>query len=115
VSTAYRDLLSPLTRQRAVLGCMVVGESDGLIVDSTLQVGVQGEAVAALAASLYRKARLSAEAASLGSVSFLRLEAEGGHLCIAGRNDLVVVAVAETRVNIGLLRAAMLRAAETLS
>ncbi len=115
MTTVYRDLLSPLTRQRAVLGCMVVGESDGLIVDSTLQVGVHGDAVAALAASLFRKARLSAEAASLGRVSFLRLEAEQGHLCVAGKNELVIVAVAESRANIGLLRAAMLRAADLLA
>jgi predicted regulator of Ras-like GTPase activity (Roadblock/LC7/MglB family) len=115
MTTQFRQLLSPLTRQRAVLGCMVVGESDGLIIDSTLQVGVHGEAVAALAASLFRKARLSAETAGLGSVGFLRLEAQNGHVCAAGRSELVLVAVAESRANIGLLRAAMLRAAETLA
>jgi predicted regulator of Ras-like GTPase activity (Roadblock/LC7/MglB family) len=115
MSTAYRALIAPLTRQRAVLGCMVVGESDGLIIDSTLQVGVHGDAVAALAASLYRKARLSADAAGLGQVSFLRLEAGDGHVCVAGRKDLVIVTVAEGRANIGLLRAEMLRAAEVLA
>ena len=115
MTTQFRDLLAPLTRQRAVLGCMVVGEGDGLIIDSTLQVGVRGEAVAALAASLYRKARLSSQAAGLGSVRFLRLEAADGHVCAAGRNDLVLIAVAEARANIGLLRAAMLRAAEMLA
>lgn len=115
MSATYRELLAPLTRQRAVRGCMVVGESDGLIIDSTLQVGVQGDAVAALAASLYRRARLSADAAGLGSVAFLRLEAADGLVCAAGRQDLVIVTVAESRVNVGLLRSAMLRAAEELA
>lgn len=115
MTTPFRDVLTPLTRQRAVLGCMVVAEGDGLIVDSTLQVGVPGDAVAALAASLYRKARLSAETAGLGTVAFLRMEAEQGHVCAAGRDDLLLVVVAESRVNIGLLRAEMLRAAEGLA
>lgn len=115
MTAPFRDVLTPLTRQRAVLGCMVVAESDGLIVDSTLQVGVQGDAIAALAASLYRKARLSSDAAGLGAVAFLRLEASEGHVCAAGRDDLLLVVVAESRVNIGLLRTAMLRAAEALA
>ena len=54
-----RDLLSTLIRQRGVLGCLVVGERDGIIVDANVQVGVRSNVVAALAAALYRKARLS--------------------------------------------------------
>jgi predicted regulator of Ras-like GTPase activity (Roadblock/LC7/MglB family) len=115
MTVPFRDVMMPLTRQRAVLGCLVVAESDGLIVDSALQIGVQGDAVAALAASLYRKARLSSETAGLGTVAFLRMEAEQGHICAVGRDDLLLVVVAESRVNIGLLRAEMLRAAEGLA
>ena len=54
---------------------LVVSERDGIVVESNLQIGQSGDRVAALAASLYRKARLSARAAGLGAVSFMQLEA----------------------------------------
>ena len=64
----------------------------------------------ALAASLYRKARLSAGAAGLGAVSFMQLEAPGGRICAVGGGDLVLVVVAEPAVNVGLVRVELLRA-----
>jgi predicted regulator of Ras-like GTPase activity (Roadblock/LC7/MglB family) len=115
VSSPFLALLTALTRQRGVMGSMVVGEGDGIIVDSNLQLGVKGNTVAALAASLYRKARLSAEAAGLGAVLFLRLEAERGHIFAAGRGELVLVTVAGERANVGLIRVEMLKAAEALA
>jgi len=111
----FLSVLTSLTRQRGVVGSMVVGEGDGIIVDSNLQLGVRGNAVAALAASLYRKARLSADAAGLGAVAFLRLEAERGHIFAAGRGELVLVTVAAERANLGLIRVEMLKALETLA
>ena len=110
----FAEVLASLTRQRGVLGSMVVGESDGLIVDSSLQIGVKGPVVAALAASLYRRARMSADAAGVGTATFLQLEAERGRVCAVGRNDLVLVALAEPRANVGMLRIEMLRALEVL-
>lgn len=113
-ATPFAEVLSTLTRQRGVLGSMVVSESDGIVVDSNLQIGIKGNVVAALAASLYRKARLSAEAAGLGSAAFLQLEAQRGRVCAVGRGDLLLVTVAESRANVGLIRVEMLRAAEVL-
>lgn len=115
MKSPFTDMLAGLTRQRGVLGTMVVGESDGLIVDSAIQIGVKGPVVAALAASLYRRARLSADAAGVGTATFLALEAERGRVCAVGRNDLVLVTLAEPRVNVGMLRIEMLRALEGLA
>jgi predicted regulator of Ras-like GTPase activity (Roadblock/LC7/MglB family) len=98
-----------------VSGCMVVGEADGMIVDSNLQVGVNGEAFAALSASLYRKARRAAQAAGFGEAGFFELDADGGRVCAAGRSELVIVVVAEPRVNVGLLRVEMLKALEAFA
>ncbi|MDB4907510.1 MAG: hypothetical protein JWO05_2294 [Gemmatimonadetes bacterium] len=110
--TPFGSLLDTLTRQRGVKAGMVVSESDGIIIDSNMQIGVHGDRVAALAASLYRKARMSATAAGLGTATFFQLEAERGRLCAAGRNDLVVVVVTEAQANVGLIRMELLRAAE---
>ena len=112
--TPYSALLAGLIRHRGVKGCLVVGEADGLIVDSTLQWGVNGTTFAALAASLFRKARRSSQAAGFGDAAFFQLEAERGRLCAVGRRDLVLVVVAEPRVNVGMVRVDMLKAAGAL-
>ena len=39
-ATPFAEVLASLTRQRGVLGSMVVSEADGIIVDSNLQIGV---------------------------------------------------------------------------
>jgi predicted regulator of Ras-like GTPase activity (Roadblock/LC7/MglB family) len=89
---------------------LIVSESDGLVVDSKLRFGEQEDRVAALAASIYRKARLSADAAQLGAVSFLQLDAERGRVCAVGRRDLVIVVVADPAANVGLIRVELLKA-----
>ena len=114
MSSPFSEILSSLIRQRGVLGSMVVSEADGIIVDSNLQIGVRGQAVAALTASLFRKARLSSRAAGLGEAAFLQLEAATGRVCAAGRGDLVIVTVAESRANVGLIRVEMLKALGSL-
>jgi predicted regulator of Ras-like GTPase activity (Roadblock/LC7/MglB family) len=115
MSSPFAALLSSLIRHRGVTGCMVVGASDGLIVDSSLQTGVNGDAFAALSASLYRKAQRAARAAGFGETGFFELDADGGHMCAAGRDELVLVVVAEPRLNVGLLRVEMLKALEAFA
>lgn len=114
MSASFAVLTESLIRHRGVLGAMVVGLDDGIIVESTLQIGVNGNAFAALTASLYRKARRSARAAGFGATSFFELTAEQGRVVAAGGRELALVAVCEAKVNVGLLRVEMLRAAEQL-
>jgi predicted regulator of Ras-like GTPase activity (Roadblock/LC7/MglB family) len=115
MSSPFAVILESLTRQRGVRASLIVSESDGLVVDSNLRFGQDGERVAALAASLYRKARLSAQAARLGAVAFLQLDAERGRICaVGGRSDLVLVVVADATANVGLIRVALLKALESL-
>lgn len=113
--SAFGELLSAITRHRGVSGCLLVSASDGIVVESVLQVGVNANAFAALSASLYRKARRAGDSAGFGEVGFFELEAEGGRVLMAGTGDLLLVTVAETRVNVGLLRVELLRAAEALA
>jgi predicted regulator of Ras-like GTPase activity (Roadblock/LC7/MglB family) len=83
-----------------------------MIVEANLQIGVNGNAFAALSASLYRKARRSAAAAGFGEAGFFELTADGGRVCAVGRNDLVLVVIGEPNVNVGIIRVEMLRALE---
>jgi predicted regulator of Ras-like GTPase activity (Roadblock/LC7/MglB family) len=110
----FAAIVSAVTRHRGVTACLVVAQEDGIVIEGTAQIGVATNAFAALTASLYRKAGRAAGAAGFGTVSYFELEAEHGRVLAAGRNGLVVVAVAEPRANLGLLRVELLRAAEPL-
>lgn len=114
--TPFTPILEGLSRQRGVRASLIVSESDGLVVDASLRFGQDGDRVAALAASMYRKARLSACAAKLGAVAFLQLDAERGRVCaVGGRSDLVIVVVAEAAANVGLIRVELFKALESLA
>jgi predicted regulator of Ras-like GTPase activity (Roadblock/LC7/MglB family) len=115
MSSTFTPLLDSLSRQRGVRASLIVSDYDGLVVDANLRFGQEGDRVAALAASLYRKARLSAAAARLGSVAFLQLDAELGRICAAGgRGELVIVVVAEPHANVGMIRVELLKALDSL-
>ncbi|HEV8447732.1 MAG TPA: roadblock/LC7 domain-containing protein [Gemmatimonadaceae bacterium] len=116
MSASLRPVLETLTRQRGVRASLIVSEKDGLVIDSSLRFGQDGERVAALAASVYRKARLSAKAAQLGAVTFLQLDAERGRICVAGAGtDLVIVTVADPAANVGLIRMELFKALELIA
>ena len=112
MTSPFAAILSGLIRHRAVTGCLVVDGRDGVIVDAYLQLGVDGATVAALAASVYRKAQQAAGAAGFGDIGFLELDAEHGRFCAVGRSGLVLVLVGESGMNVGLVRVQMLRALE---
>ena len=111
----YSNVLASLIRHRGVRGSLVVSETDGIIVDSNLQIGQMGDRLAALAASLHRKARLAANAAGLGRATLMQLEAEQGRILASGRGDLVLVVIADPAANVGLIRVEMLKAVEAIA
>jgi predicted regulator of Ras-like GTPase activity (Roadblock/LC7/MglB family) len=105
--------LDRISRVRGVRGSMWVAAEDGIPVAQLLMEGVPGKAVAALAASLARKVSGAAAATGAGRVRFVQMEAEGGTLLVApAEHDLLVVALADSRINVGLARLEMIRAAE---
>jgi predicted regulator of Ras-like GTPase activity (Roadblock/LC7/MglB family) len=115
--SAYGEQLAALSRIPGVRGCMVVAADDGLMVEADLMIGVPGSAVAALVASLFRRARRSVQAASFGSASFLQVEGDEGFLFAAAPSagaDLLLVVVAERWTNVGLVRLEAARAAGAL-
>ncbi len=115
MTSPFAPVLDALTRQRGVRAGLVVSATDGIAIDSNLQFGQEGGTFAALAASLYRKARLSAQAAGFGGTGFMQLEAERGRLCLLGGDEIILVVVADADANVGLIRVEMLRQAEWLA
>ena len=105
--TEFTPALSTLCRERGVRAAAAVTADDGTLIDSVLRVGDDGESVAALAASLYRKAQRSAHAAGMGLTTLLHLEAETGRLFVIGDERVLIIAVTEFAVNIGAIRVAV--------
>ena len=110
----FDSVVARLQRQQGVLGVLLVGLEDGMVIAGDAGPGRDGDTAAALAASLFRRTRMASADAGLGEAAFVRLEADRGHLCATAHGDVVIVAVASNGINLGKLRLEMLGAAETL-
>jgi predicted regulator of Ras-like GTPase activity (Roadblock/LC7/MglB family) len=108
------SLVARLQRHQGVTGAMLVGIDDGMVIAGDAGPGRDADTAAALAASLFRRTRTASADAGLGSATFVRLEADRGHLCATARGDVVIVAVTSSGINLGKLRLEMLGAAEML-
>lgn len=107
--------LDRVTRVRGVRGAMLVSADDGLTVAEALMEGIRGNALAALAASLAARLGRAAEASGAGRERFLHVAAEQGALLLLPVSDgLLLVAIADRDVNVGLTRLEMQRAGEAL-
>jgi predicted regulator of Ras-like GTPase activity (Roadblock/LC7/MglB family) len=113
MSGPYMRALDMITRVRGVRGAMVVARVDGLVVAEQLMEGIKGSTVAALTASLAGRLQRAMVAAGLGPSQFWHLQCEqGAVLAVPAGEGLLVVAVTEPEVNVGLVRLELLRAAE---
>ncbi len=116
MTTRFRLALDSITRVRGVHGALLVAGDDGLIIAEALMEKVNGKAVAALAASLAKRLRRSMEACKAGAPHFMHLQAQDGTLVVVPAPDgVLVVTVGDARMNVGLVRLEMLRAAEALA
>ena len=108
---AYGPALDLVTRVRGVRGAMLVSGDDGIVVAEQLMEGIKGAAVAALASSLAARLRRAMEAAGVGASLFWHLQCDqGGLLVVPAPSGVLIVAVAEPDVNVGLVRLELLRA-----
>ena len=114
---ALGQVVATLSHIPGVIAAMVVGASDGLIVEtSPMMVATDGAGdprkhTAALAAYLYAKVTRASNAARLGKPAFMRLEAEQGHICVVGARDVVLVTIVTPDANLGRVRLDMMTAA----
>ncbi|HEX9166689.1 MAG TPA: roadblock/LC7 domain-containing protein [Gemmatimonadales bacterium] len=108
--------LEGLTRVPGVESAMVVSAEDGLVVGEASMGGVDTAAVAALSASLHARIGEMAAAAGRQPPLVAHLEAsQGGLLIVPAGEGLLLVAVAHSDANLGLLRLALRAASERLA
>lgn len=107
--------LDRITRAPGVQGAVVVDTEAGVSVASELAAGVKETALAAMAGSLFRRTADASRSSGFGGVGLLQLDADQGHLVVAGAGPLLVVALTEPGAQLGLVRVEARRAAEELS
>ena len=112
--TNFDGVVARLQRVQGVSGVMLVGIDDGMVIAGDAGPGRDADTAAALAASLVRRTRMAAADAGLGDASFVRLEAERGHMCATVTGEVVVVAMTNAGINLGKLRLEMMGAKEML-
>ncbi len=115
MSMRFRGILDTITRVRGVRGAMIVGYQDGLIISDSLMEDVRGNAVAALTSSLTKQVANATSASGAGAPQFLHVQAARGALLAVVRDaEILVVAIADPSVNVGLVRLELIRAAEAV-
>lgn len=109
----FARALDLVTRVRGVRGALLVSAADGIVVAEQLLEGIKGAALAALAGSLASRLGRAMTAAGIGASVFWHLQCtDGALLVVPAPSGVLVVAIAEPGVNVGLVRLELLRAAE---
>lgn len=108
--------LERVTQVPGVRGSLLISGTDGLVVAERLMDGIDGRAIAALAASLVQRLGRATVGAGMQIPSFVHLRGNAGSVLAApGRDDLVLVAVVGLDANLGLARLEMLDAVGRLT
>ena len=115
MSDPVERALRRLTRVTGVRGAMVVDAEAGVPVASQLAAGVEEMALAALAGSLFLRTQDASTATGFGRVRLLQLASKEGHLFVAGAGALLMVALADSSAQFGMVRIEAGRAAGELN
>jgi predicted regulator of Ras-like GTPase activity (Roadblock/LC7/MglB family) len=113
---AAAEALERVTQVPGVRGSLLISADDGLVVAERLMEGIDGRAIAALAASLVQRLGRATGGAGLQTPRFLQLRGNAGSVLAApGRDDLLLVAVVTPDANLGRARLEMLDAVGRLA
>ena len=115
MNAQYLESVGRLSRVAGVRGALLVDADAGVAVVSELREGVNETAVAALAASLFRRTGDASRMADFGRLHTLQLEADGGHVVAVDAGELILVVVTDHDAQLGVVRYEAHRAAESLS
>jgi uncharacterized protein len=115
MSDVFTAAVERLSRIAGVRGALIVESDAAVPVVSELSEGVNGTAVAALAASMFRRTLQATETAQLGRLSTLQLEADEGHVVVVDAGELILVVIAARDAQLGMIRLEAMRAAQSLA
>lgn len=112
MSGPLEAMLDRVTAVQGVRGALLAARQDGLVVTQALMEGVDGDAIAALAASLFARAGQACAETGQGEPSLVHCEGADGGLLVAPLPDgeLLLVALVDPAGDVGLARLALLAA-----
>jgi len=94
---------------------MLVDAHAGVPIVAEMAEGVSGPAVAAMAASLVKRASKASQSAKFGALKTIQLEGAEGHVLVANHGDIIAVAVTRADAQLGLVRVEIRNAVEALT
>ena len=115
MSDELTSVLRRVSHVPGVRGAMVVEADAGVPVVAEVAADAAGDVVAAFASALYRRTAQAAAAGGFGALQSLHLEADDGHVLVAGAGELIVVVLAAKDAQLGMVRLETMRAAQALS
>lgn len=104
MSDRYADAVDRLSRVPGVRLAMVVEAAAGVPVLAEAIDPHTGTALAALAASLFRRGAEASRTAGYGTAATFHLQAADGHVVVAGAGEVLLVVLTEADAQLGLVR-----------
>jgi predicted regulator of Ras-like GTPase activity (Roadblock/LC7/MglB family) len=114
VTDAYAATIARLSHVPGVRGALLVDPDAGVPVTAEVETDVSPAALAALASALFQRTAKASSAAGFGTLDSFHLEAEKGHVLMAGAGELVLVVLIDDDAQLGMIRLEAHRAVESL-
>lgn len=115
MNDVYSSGVARLSRVVGVRGALVVEAETALPIAAELDDGVNGTALAALAAALYLRTAEASATAQLGPLDSVQLDADDGHVIMVGAGDLILIVISEQSAQLGMVRLEARRVAAALA
>ena len=100
-----KGILADLSSVEGILGCFITS-NEGIIVVSMGQTGPQAES-GGQAAAIFESTHRSVDQLNQGKLQQVLVTAESGHILLVSFAAYVLVVLADSRINLGLLRLAL--------
>ncbi len=106
-------VLLELNKTEGIKGSMIVGK-DGLVIASQIPGNIDAELVGAMASAAFGAAERTASEIGMGSLEQTMIEGEHGKTLMVDAGEGILVVLTDAKVNLGLIRITMKRAAEKI-
>ncbi|CAB3287293.1 Roadblock/LC7 family protein [Methanocaldococcus lauensis] len=106
-------VLVELNKTEGIKGSMVVGK-DGLVIASQLPGNVDAELVGAMASAAFGASERTISEIGMGNLEQAMVEGEHGKILMIDAGEGILVVLTDAKVNLGLIRINMKRAAEKI-
>ncbi len=106
-------VLIEINKTEGINGSMVVSK-DGLVIASQLPGNMDSELIGAMASAAYGAAERTTSEVGIGNLTQAMIEGDYGKIVMVDAGEGILIALTEPRVNLGLIRIVLKRAAEKI-